>query len=303
MRDEEIEQPSANLLDTIFQVQQRQEWYRDHAIAVGETPVSLINSFTRKTPVVTAAAVMRAALNFGVQDRGANWSEAFRRLAENAEELGILVMVSGIVGSNTHRTLDPREFRGFALLDRYAPIVFVNGADTKAAQIFTLAHELAHVWLGQSALTDANESVIPQNEVERWCNEVAAEMLVPLEMLRREYNDSGNFVKELSRLAKRFKVSTLVILRRLRDAGFLGWEEYRSAYQAELNRVLAFLEVPGGTGGNFYNTQVVRTSKRFTRAVITSTLEGQTLYRDAFRMLGFKKASTFNELAHRLEVV
>jgi hypothetical protein len=104
---------------------------------------------------------------------------------------------------------------------------------------------------------------------------------------------------ELDRLAKRFKVSTLVILRRMHDAGGLTWNEVWAAYDDELERLRA---IPRSSGGNFYLTQAARVSKRFARALVISTLEGRTLYRDAFRMLGFSKLDTFRELGRSLEI-
>ncbi|MDQ6949472.1 MAG: ImmA/IrrE family metallo-endopeptidase [Actinomycetota bacterium] len=302
MGDFGVTRPSADLLDTIFHCQQRQEWYRSFAQVNQEDRVPFVGSLTTQTPVVEAASAMREALHFEVSERGPTFTEALRRLAEDAEERGVLVMVNGVVGSNTHRKLNPREFRGFALVDQLAPLVFVNGADTKAAQIFTLAHELAHLWLGESALSDADLTIRPSLVGERWCNEVAAEFLVPMALVAAEFNESEERTAALDRLAIRFKVSTLVVLRRLHDAGHLGWDAYRLAYQTELARVLALLGERADSGGNFYNTQPVRVSKRFARALISSTLEGQTLYTEAFEMLGFKKLSTFRELSSRLGV-
>jgi len=303
MADEEVGRPSADLLDTIFHCQQRQEWYRDFALLNREDPVRFVGTIAAATPVGDVASEMRNTLAFDVADRGSTWTEALRRLIDRAEEAGVLVMVSGVVGNNTHRKLDPREFRGFALVDQLAPLVFVNGADTKAAQIFTLAHELAHIWRGQSALSDADLARRPAAEVELWCNQVASEFLVPLNALADDFDGDEDLTKELERLAKRFKVSTLVALRRIHDAGRLSWDEYRAAYRAELDRILEILDARGApSGGDFYNTQPLRVSRRFARAVIESTMEGQTLQRDAFQMLGFRKVSTFHELAHRLGV-
>lgn len=302
MRGEAMRRPSPDLLETIFQSQQRQEWYSDFARAAGEEPLAYVGSLTTDTPVPEAAAAMRRALTFDVGARGPTWTYALRLLIAQAEEIGVLVMVNGIVGNNTRRKLDPDEFRGFALVDPLAPVVFVNGADTKAAQIFTLAHELAHVWLGESALSDAELTVTPNEAVERWCNRVAAEFFAPLERIAADFDPDRPLTEELDRLARRFKVSTLVVLRRIHDAQHLDWDAYRAAYIAELERVRELLDARGPReGGNFYSTQPLRVSTRFAKAIINSTLEGQTLYRDAFRMLGFKKASTFHELADRLQ--
>jgi len=298
---ERIDRPSADLLDTLYICQQRQEWYRDFARSMGDPPLSFVGSVPAAADVVPTAARIRHALGFDLENRRQmpTWTDALRRFIEQADALGVLVMVSGAVGSNNRRNLDPREFRGFALVDDLAPLVFINGADSKAAQMFTLAHELVHLWLGQSALSDAQAASVPEHVVERWCNQVAAELLVPLDAFRGELDRRAELRAELERLARRFKVSTLVILRRIYDTGALKDEAYWRAYEEELARLRAF---PKGGGGDFYLTLGARASKRFARALVVSTLEGQTRYIDAFRLLGFSKLATFRELGHSLGV-
>lgn len=300
MADRALLQPSPNLLDTIYVCQQRQAWYRDYALVRRLGVVDFAGSASLDQPVVAVAQRMRKRLGFDLEARRGfgTWEEALRNFISLADQAGVMVMCSGIVGNNTHRALDPQEFRGFALADDLAPLVFVNGADSKSAQMFTLAHELAHLWLGQSALSNDEASTRDGAAVERWCNEVAAELLMPLELVRNELIPGEALENTRQRLARRFKVSTLVVLRRLWDAGVLSQGAFWVAYRTEVERLAAIRRAGGG--GDFYLSQAARVSKRLARALVESTLEGQTLYRDAMKMLGVAKLGTFNELGRTL---
>jgi Zn-dependent peptidase ImmA (M78 family) len=297
-----IGKPSPDLLETIYICQQRQEWYRDFSVSNKEDPLPFVGSVTARNDVGTTALAIRKLLDFSVEERRQipTWAEALRQFIEQVDRTGVLVMINGVVGNNNYRKLDPSEFRGFALSDPLAPLIFINGSDTKSAQMFTLAHELAHIWLGQSALSDLALVSTTDNAVELWCNEVAAEILVPIEEFRKEIRDNEPVQEALGRLARYFKVSTLVILRRMFDEKQLSQDEFWQSYHEELNRLMA---MPKSSGGDFYLTQGARVGKRFARALIANTLEGQTLHRDAFRLLGFSKLSTFRELGHTLGVI
>jgi Zn-dependent peptidase ImmA (M78 family) len=303
LRDETLAQPSADLLDTLYLCQQRQDWYRDYARLNGLSVLAFIGSAKIRTAPETVARHMRETLELSTESRRQlpTWTDALRQLIAKTENAGVMVMASSVVGNNSRRKLDVGEFRGFALADELAPLVFLNGADSKAAQMFTLAHELAHLWLGASGVSDAQAGHVPEQQTERWCNQVAAELLMPLRELQAAHRHDEPVAGEIQRLAREFKVSTLVALRRLFDAGFIDqamlWQHYREE-QARLRG----LEQRGGGGGDFYRSLGARTSKRFARAIVSSTLEGLTSFSDAFRMLGVRKTATFYEAARELGV-
>jgi Zn-dependent peptidase ImmA (M78 family)/transcriptional regulator with XRE-family HTH domain len=301
MGSNEKNDPSPNLLETIYACQQRQEWYRNYQQICGNKELDFVGSVTTKSDIVDVAVKIRKALNFDLEQRAqiANWTEAFRLFIEKVEKQNILVMVNGVVGSNNYRKLDPAEFRGFVLVDDLAPLIFINATDTKAAQMFTLAHELAHIWLGKTGLSDIQVVSTPSNKVEKWCNQVAAELLVPLADIERNYNTINDVESEMGRLAKYYKVSTLVVLRRIFDLEVISQELFWEIYWLELARLKSFAKRKGG-GGDFYRTLSTRVSKRFIRAVVGSTLEGQTLFRDAYRMLGIRKSATFEQVAEHI---
>ena len=295
-----LKRPSLDLLHTVFLCQRRQDWYREFAISAGEGSVPFVGSETIDSDIneVSKSISETLKVNLGERRKLQSWSDLLRYLITRAEEVGVLVMVSGVVGNNTHRKLNPDEFRGFSLIDDYAPLVFINGSDSRAAQIFTLIHELAHVWLGESALSNVGPETRTTNEVESWCNCVAAEVLVPISSLTQQYRKNEQLPDALSRLARYYKVSTLVVLRRLYDYGKIGRDTFWKTYQSELKRVKF---VRGSAGGNFTNLLTIRVSRRFGQALVESTLEGHTTYSEALRLLNVKRMSTFHSFAKHLE--
>lgn len=301
-RDEPLREPSPNLLDTLYLSQQRQDWFREYAQWNGLPTIDWVGSVNTQQSPQDAATHLREALDLSVAERQhlSTWTEALRQFITKAEEAGVLVMASSVVGPNSHRKLDVEEFRGFALADEFAPLVFLNASDSKSAQMFTLAHELAHILLGESGLSDTQAGKVPDLTIERWCNQVAAELLMPLDETRRAINPDASVEAEIQRLARVFKVSTLVVLRRLFDAGKINTSTLWQLYQLELERLQAIERTTGG--GDFYRTLGARTGKRFARALVASALEGQTLFQDAFRLLGLRKIETFYTAARELGV-
>lgn len=302
---ERVERLSPDLLDTIYLCQQRQDWYRQSSLLQGEEPLEFIGSATTDSQVVSTATEIRTTIGFDLDARkeARTYEDALRLMLDAADHAGILVMVSGVVGQNTHRVLDTGEFRGFVLSDNLAPLIFINGADTKSGQMFTLAHELAHLWIGASGLFDSTPASAPplHSGSEKWCNAVAAEVLVPLEDFRRLYQRTSETDDEMRRLGRHYKVSTLVILRRMFDAGGLDRGTFQKAFEKELKRLKAALAKQREKGGgNYYATTSARVSERFARAVLAATWEGRSTFTEAFRLLGCRNVSTLERLGDRL---
>lgn len=276
--------PSLDLLDTVRDVLRKQAWYMDYLSEQERQPLAFVGRFSLVTPVAQVVADIRSVLGANEGTVHRNGDEHLRSLIAAADAAGILVMRSGTVGANTHRKLDVGEFRGFAISDPFAPVVFINIADAPAAWLFTLLHELAHIWIGCSGIS----SVAPSGNVreEAYCNAVAGEFLVPEIRFRALWRDSGNWQELLPQLAAIFHVSRLVIARRACDLGFISKDAYNDFYVAELNAY----RNQKSSGGSFYRTAEGKNSKRFSRAVLSEALSGRLLLREAGKLLGVQPA-------------
>ncbi|ABB15522.1 ImmA/IrrE family metallo-endopeptidase [Carboxydothermus hydrogenoformans] len=295
--DHTIQRLSPEFIETFYTMKRRQAWMRDYLIDLGHEPLPFVKTAKLEDNPHDVAQKIRNTLGLK-NDWAANqptWTAALRELQKKIEDIGIIVVVNSIVGNNTHRKLNPAEFRGFVLVDEYAPLIFVNGADSKAAQMFTLAHELAHIWYGSSAAFDL-QSLHPANDkIEQACNYVAAEFLVPAAELRQAWSSIAHGRDVFQMLASRFKVSEIVIARRALDLKLINREQFLNFYENYLEKERLF-GVKDNEGGNFYKTQNLRLGRRFAEAVIRAAKEGKILYREAYQLTGLY-GKTFEEYA------
>jgi Zn-dependent peptidase ImmA (M78 family) len=292
---------SPNLIETVQTMMQRQAWMRDYLIEQGQEALPFVCSVSIEDDPRAVAHEMRIAL--GLQDGWAadipNWTRALRELQNRIESIGIILVVNGIVANNTRRKLNPDEFRGFVLVDEYVPLVFVNGADGKAAQMFTLGHELAHVWLGSSAIFDLRELQPASEKLERVSNMIAAEFLVPEDKLREIWFSTYREPEVYQTLARHFKVSELVVARRTLDLGFIKKEEFLDFYHKYKANERS---VPQSKkGGNFYATQNLRVGRYFAKTIKSAVEEGKLMYHDAYQLTGLH-GKTFERFVETLEL-
>lgn len=222
------------------------------------------------------------------------------RSIENIESAGIIVNKVSYSDDYTHNTLPVSEFRGFALSDDYAPLVFVNSADAPSAQMFTLAHEIAHIWLGESAVSNLDKTYAGSSEIERFCNAVAAEILVPINVLKAEWKKENREDSEISRLSREFRVSKIVIARRGRDAELVSKSQYDKVYNTQIKA--AETAKANVDWGNYYTTKPYEASRRLSVAIIADTREGHTLYREAMSLLGIRTSDGLARYAEKLQM-
>lgn len=288
---------SIDFFDVLDDVLRKQQWYQEYLQEQGAQKLNLVGKYPFKTnlPAEQIAADIQHTLGITAQERNQckTTGEFFTLFSAKVESIGILVFKNGIVKSNTRRGLSVNEFRGFAIADPLAPVIFINGKDSEAAWIFTLAHEIAHIWLGESGVSDlpANQQK-SGNKLEVYCNRVAAELLTPKTQFLNAWEQAAE--SKFDVLSKAFKVSRLVIARRAFDLGKIDWPTYQTISDASNKQKTS-------NGGSPYRSYPLRNSKRLTHAIVSTAMSGGMMLREAASLLNVRP-STVMELSKRLAI-
>ncbi len=276
---------SINVYDTILLMQQRQDWLREYLIESDFQPLPFVGKFWNSKNYKEIVVDIRNTL--GLNNEWASsfktWQEALDHLAQKIEDIGITIVFNGVVENNTSRPISVDECRGFVIVDPIAPFMFINNSDGKAAQFFTIIHELAHIWTGNSAGFDFRQLLPANDPIELLCDKVSAEFLVPAESFVKVWNTKPN----IANTARYFKVSEVVIARRALDLGYLTKAEFFTFYNEYSNREILKKENQGD-GGNFYATAKKRIGLSFAAHVNQAVKSGKLLYRDAYKLTSLK---------------
>ncbi|HCX86672.1 MAG TPA: peptidase [Gammaproteobacteria bacterium] len=292
-----VQRPSAELLDLVKLMMQRQEWYREYLQQHFAEANPYVGRASYSDSVESIVEDIRACLGVEPHPTRGKWDDYYRDLVQRIESLGILVMRQGNLGHHS-RPLNVDEFRGFAIVDEYAPIIFVNHSDALGARLFTLIHELCHIWIGQSGISDGDTNTHRQEEV--LCNAVAAEFLVPAQEFRALWQqDSESWEDNLPPLEAHFHVSTWALARRALTLNFISEQEYgRYIFEQKMRH-----EQRKGSGGpTYYQTKKAQISRQFSQAVVGEALSGQLLLRAAGELLGGIKPGKIETFARELGV-
>lgn len=275
--------------EVLEDVRKKQEWYIDFLIEVGADPLEYVGKFNKQSSPETIAKDIAntAKISTATRKEAKTTEEYYRLLADKFEKIGILVFKNSIVKNSSKKGLSVSEFRGFAICDKYAPAVFINGRDAEAAWVFTLAHEVAHIWIGESGVSDlpAPTDFRSDSNIEKFCNKVAAELLTPTEEFVTLWNSSPT--PSIDSISRHFKVSRLVIARKALDLRFIERSKYNEIYSQSGN-------ASDKSGGNPFYTIPVRNSKKLTNALVKSAMEGTIMLRDAASLLNVKPDTVVN---------
>lgn len=286
--------PSPDFIDVVHDALRKQEWYREQLQYEERPKVNFVGRCNQKDAPDVVAEDIRNTLGINVyqRPRTSSWEAFLKHLITRVEEKGVLVLRNGIVGANIHRRLDVREFSGFVISDNLAPLVFINGNDYKTAQIFTLVHELAHLWIDQSGVLNPNYRLLRQkNEVETICDNIAAEVLVPSTDFELRWDESQSVDDNVSGLAIKYRVSAFVVLRRAYSLNKITRETFEAKYDDLLRNIIPRKV---GDDGHFYSLVISRNSRIFTNTLIRAVGAGLESPVAAARLLNVKVGSIKN---------
>lgn len=293
----ELLRPSRNLIDTRKHMEAVQDWMHNY-LKDKIDPHEYVGSMKNRTDIYAFANKVLDVLNLKGEWRRNCHSAAdlFRKIRIALSNAGVIVMMNGIVGNNTHRTLSVNEFRAFAMVDDLAPLIFINSNDSMNGKVFSLLHEFAHICLGENSLfNESLESGPSRKKNEIICNAVASEVLIPSKRFLEDWNASDivDLEDRSEALAKLYCCGVIVVARKALDNNLIDRQMYAKVSGKIVSAYREAKRKQGG-GGDFYRNAASRLDHDFLFSLAESVDTGKTTYTEAFGLTNTNRKTYAN---------
>jgi Zn-dependent peptidase ImmA (M78 family) len=282
------------LIFMMREVQEKQEWLSKFLSGGKQKKLDFVGKYNIKSDVKTVAKDIRKTLGINSDDK---YDKPLKYWIEKAEAKRIFIALSS--NYHTRLKLDSDIFKAFVIADKYAPFIFLNSDDWDHGQLVTLIHELVHIWIGVSGISNETqiESDTAAHPVEKFCNEVVAEILMPEDELKKIILKTGKIeFKSIVKAARKTGVNNSTIIRRMDTLGMLEKNQSES-FRREANEMWKeFLyklsqKKKSSGGPNYYIMQLRRSSKAFSNIVMDNYKRGRINGADASRLLKVKEGN------------
>ena len=284
-RQQEDTPISTNTIAIIQTLERNQEWLKEYLIHEEYEPLEFVGKYKEDTPAKDIVNDIRNVLDLetGWTNKEESKEACFNSLVEKLQKFRINVVSSSVVGNNTRRKIPLSECRGFVLVDEYSPFVFVHRDDYDNARIFTLLHEIAHIWLGESACFQ-NEDLLPYDDkIEKKCNEIAGELLLTEEDFNTIWRTDKSIGENIKNIADEYNLSKFVCLIKAYKLEKINLPEYKQNFHTLAKKVK---KGKSQGGGNYYRNVPNRVGKVFLEYIQTALTNRSITFKSACNLTG-----------------
>ncbi len=280
----------------IRDIQDKQEWARNYLLSEGNTPLDFVGSTKITDQIAKVSLNLKNRLEMPSFNSFRNNKEYLLAIKKSFESHGIFISITGSNQSN--KAIDINQAQGFAISDTIAPYVFINSKNTTNAKIFTLVHEVVHLFLNVSGISEDvirfRKPICQDDEIENYCNEVASEVLMPETVINYEFNKAKGTIEErIQLLSKKFLISELAICVKLWRLRLITYEKYTSIYKSINKKIQEFLNKKAQkqkeqNGGNYYYNMRLKNGLLLSSLVYSAYKSGNILSVDLSNILKIK---------------
>jgi Zn-dependent peptidase ImmA (M78 family) len=281
----------------IRDIQDKQDWARNYLISEGNIPLDFIGSVRLTDKIDVVAQKIKERLNLPAFSSYSSNEKYLKAIRESFEAHNIFISITGSNQSN--KSISIEQAQGFAISDSYAPFIFVNTKSTTNAKIFTLVHEVVHLFLNESGISENPLSYrIPdceEDKIENFCNEVTGEILMPGDVFLSEFRKShGTTEEKINSISKMFLVSELAVCVRLWRLKLISYNEYKNLYTIIHDKIMSFLALKAKiqeaqpVHGDYYNNMRLKNGTLLSSLVYSAYKSGDILTKDLGNILNVK---------------